>query len=206
MTPKLGPVVSASQLEEQVRDVLQMWLHSYLGELEERVGRAVGSMPRPRSWTRTSGPAAGIHDRQIPRVIIRSPGPASIERHGTQFSGWFVVGVAVIVRGRDEDETRALAQDYTAALRLLLTQVLPDVAADVQLDAEGYEVLDSNRERTHAGGELVVEYAIDGLADVDAGPGPEDTPTQPPDPPPVFGEWTVVDEVFVDVVGQSPGG
>ena len=198
---KFGNIKSTSQVEVAIRDVLQTWMHTYLGQTERDLGRAAGSMPRPRSWVRTSGAAREVPDQQVPRVIIRSPGISSFLHTGGEIHAWFVVGVAVMVRGRTADETRALAQDYTATLRRLLVQIpgVSDVISAVELEAEASDVLDTTRERTHAGGEVVLSVLVEGVADPYEGPGEFDLPEQPPAPAPDFGDWTPVSSTGVTV-------
>lgn len=218
---KFGPAVSASDVEVAVRDVLRTWIHTYLGEFERETSwplyPAQGCIPRPRSYARTSGPADEIHDRQIPRIVIRSPGASDFVETGGALAAWFVIGVAVIVRGQKAEHTRRLAQDYIAATRRLLMQMptVSDVIQSVRLEAETADVIDVARERTHAGGEIVLSVLVADVVDPFQGPGDNDIPVQPAPPadgspdeePPDFGDWPTVETVettVINVQGELP--
>lgn len=195
-----GPLASASQLEASAKTALQTWLHTYLGQAERDLGRPVQSIPRPRSWQKTAGDPAEIHERAIPRIIIRSPGiNGEPEADGEGYSAWWTLGIAGIVREiAEDDKALDLARDYAAAVRRCFIQKPPAVAQAVRWIDEDYTILASNRERTTVGFELVFEVLVDDITDY--GPGPVDPePPQHPDPPIDYGDLPEVEETDVTV-------
>lgn len=204
---RFGPLVSATGLEESAKLTLQTWMHDYLGQAERDLGRTVGSMPRPRSWTKTAGDVADIHDRAIPRIVIRSPGlsdePVS-DGDELTYAAWWTIGVAGILRGRaNADEALDLARDYSAATRRCFLQKPPVVATAVRWLDEDYDVLASNRERTTVGFELAFEVLIPDVVDMSSGPT-NPTPPQPPDPPTDYGEWPTAETLTVTLTPDIP--
>jgi len=197
---QFGPLISASQVEAAVLDTLQTWMHTYLGNTERVVGRPVESMIRPRSYSKTAGNPLAIQDRELPRVVVMSPGLVEEpEEGGETLTLTWAVTVWMFAKGIDENDTQDLCRDNAATIRLLLSHKTPDLVDYVHLLDENYDAVPPNRENTLAGCELVFALRVPEAADYGTGPSDPDPPQQP-DPPTDYGDWPEVDETDVEVI------
>jgi hypothetical protein len=125
MPSVFGSVVTGGQIEAAVVTVLKRWIGTYLSELERQTDREVGSLARPRSYTRTTSDLDAWPEQQLPAVFVLASGlDAEPERDSGdgKFSAWWRFGVGAVVAANTEENTRELAQIYAAAIRALLVQ------------------------------------------------------------------------------------
>lgn len=203
---ELGPFVSASQIEAAVIDVLYTWMHTYLGMAERAFGRTVGSMPRPHrsAYLATASEPLTHPDRQLPRVIVESPGWVEPpESNGQRLTATWGISVIVLVKGHDREDTAALNADFAAAVTQLLLHKTPELVEHVEVLDQNLDVVDAERERTFKGSEVVFAMRVEDVLDL--GPGPDDPdPPQPPDPPIDYPDPSVVEETEVTVHRVAP--
>lgn len=203
MTNVFGPIVTGADVEAAALATLQLWMTTYLAEIERQTGRSPHALPPIRSWEIIDDLARWPED-QVPAIVLASPGLAGEPQKGgdgTYQATWHLI-VAVIASGRDRGSSRSLAQAYGAAVRTLLLQQpsLGGFATAVEWIGERYDVLTSEVARTLAGGRL--EFTVD-VDDVVSIAGAPLHPDPEPDPYVDPGDWPTVVEADVTLEARS---
>lgn len=202
---RLGVFVSGSQVEASVQDVLETWMHTYLGHAERTLGYPVyptpGYIRRPRSYTRTAGNALLVPDRQLPRIVIQSPGWIDSPMHDGQYLiGTWGVNILGFWKGHDAEETQDLVRDVAAMVVLMVEEITPEIADSWETVDVNYDAAQDERERTLAGFEVITAVTVSRVADRFAGidaPLPE--PTDEPDVPIDYGTDVTVESTETTV-------
>lgn len=202
---RLGVFVSGSQVEASVKSLLETWMHTYLGHAERTLGYpvypAMGHIPRPRSYSRTAGDALHVPDRQLPRIVIQSPGWVTAPQHdGRYVIATWAVNVLGFWKGHNADETQDMVRDVAAMVVLMLEHKTPAVADSCDVLDVNYDAVPAERERTLAGFEVIAAVKVSQVADRFSGvddPVPE--PTDEPDEPPDYGDPVIVTDTDVTV-------
>lgn len=116
-------ILTGSEVEQWVIDIIKKWAKTYIDELQFQIGWAGAEIPVPRSYT-TRTRVRHFEDDQLPQCIVVSPGvaaPPVREGDGT-YRADFAVGVSMVVSAKDEPSTKALARFYAAVTRAILLQ------------------------------------------------------------------------------------
>lgn len=121
VSPVIGRVVSAHDVERAVRATIERWQDTYLGELGRQQARDADALPSIRSWNVTAA-FSDFPEAQLPSAIVVAPGTASVTRRGTGYEASWAVGVAVVVSAATEADTDQLAKLYAAAVRAMIVQ------------------------------------------------------------------------------------
>lgn len=192
-----GPIVTGSAVEDAVEAHLKLWLPTYLAELERQTGRAVGSVPAPRSYLVTTRLEKRPED-QIPACIIISPGlsgPPERAGDGT-ITAWWRIEVAIAASAKDRETSNELAKLYGAAIRTLLLQQpsLGGVANAISLVGESYDEVPTNL--LDVGSYALVHADVQVAAITDTNGGPSHPDTAPAD-------WPLVDSSHIIVRKES---
>jgi hypothetical protein len=172
----IGAIIDPSVVEDAVTATIEVWIDSYLTEVENQRGLTVNTISRPLSYNETFD-YDNWPEGQLPGIAVISPGTVGEpERWGNgDISAWFEVQVAAIVTGQQEGEVRRVAQRYQSALGALLMQLAnlsgatnTPFATDVTFD--GYEMrLPDVDNRTLAVGLVNVHVLVDSLFNAQAG-------------------------------------
>lgn len=192
-----GPIVSASVVRHAlVRHVMgdaalgadpatfAGWMPDYLRDVERETGREVGSLPLFESW-HSSTRVMVMPPAKLPALVIVTPGLGTTpEQEGdgrvTLSQIW---ALSAMVRSTDADKTQALAEDYAAALRGIVTQqqVITNGIRIRAHEDEGYDELPPDASRSLAAGTVTVSLEIDDAVRWGQGPrAPSETPETDP--------------------------
>jgi hypothetical protein len=179
------------------------WMDSYLSELERATGRDVGSIERPRSWSRKNSFDKWPDDNLPMIIIICSNLAARPTKTGSgRYRAPWAVGIAVVVSSQDEESTRNLAGLYAAAIRAIMIQHQSldgsiEGTRGVEWLDERYGELPSEEARTVAAARLVFSVDFDDVVTHGAGPvGP------PPDQDPVA-DWPEITDVNINITKEA---
>lgn len=193
-----GNILTRKTVEEAVLATVELWIDTYLCEIERNEGITVRDLPRPRSYAR-----ANIYnifpDEQLPAVVIISPGlsKAPIKQAQGKHRTYWNVQVAFQVASTP-DAVRDLADYYTAAARAIFLQHqdLGGMADGITWLGEKYNDAPDPFRRSVASGNVLLEVEVDDAVTAAAGPvGPDPIPDPTPDP----GNWPKVLHTFVEV-------
>ncbi len=193
MTSIFGPIVTGFNVEQAVQATLDMWLPTYLRELERQNEIPPDSLPAIRS-TVVVNEFAQYQGEPLPCCVVVCPGTEGapeIVADGVH-NAWFTVGIAVIVEAVNEAAARQLAQLYAFAIATLLLQQpsLGGFASRTRLgivtgdDAPADFIRDGC-----AVARVVFSVLVEGVVTALAGPSVPD-----PDPNP----WPEVETVHID--------
>lgn len=202
-----GPIVSAFEVEHAVAECVRVWIRDYLAELCRQRKLDAEAFPPFRSLVATSY-FHKLPEDQLPALIITSPGTEAsrgsarggrMEIHGDGTYGlrWRVEAGAVVTT-RGNREAAKLARFYTAAVRVLLTQQLPDPrwcpidVRGVDCTGERYRVTDAAMERTQAAGSVDLIIDVENVGNRNLGPA---APMFEPTPPDVYPEAMLLPDV-----------
>lgn len=194
-----GEFIHAGEVEQAVKDTLQTWFETYLGEMERQTGREPGSLPLPRSYqivSESADPARWPED-QLPSIIILAPGFAEAPEHdGTgAFKVRYQVSVAAMVSARDQGATRQLSRLYGTVISAILVQQpsLGDFSCGLQWVSETFDDIPVETSRSLACAIEGFHVDVDHVLSTAAGPtGPANFPR---------GEesnWGLVQETIVE--------
>lgn len=200
MTSVFGPMVIASDVEEALIDTLQLWLPTYLGEMQ-RLKPELPPLPDIRSYSQTNR-FQRLPQDQLPAAVVLSPGLASAPAvfGDGKIGAWWRLGVVVICSTRTAEETNQAAKLYGAAIRTLLVQ-RPDlggVASALTIVSELYDDVPANYLEVGATAQIEMDVFVDEISNNTHGPDqPAADPTvAPPARPAVI-------EANVDVETRS---
>lgn len=193
-----GPIIDANQVEEAVRDTLQLWFPTYLRELEDQRGMTMNDLPDPRAYV-----VSGDNDRepedQLPAIVVVSPGLAEnpMQDGDGLFRAPWSVGVGIFTSARDRESTEKLVRLYCAVARaiMLQKQSLGGFADGTTWLDEDFDEIEFDDTRTIGAGLVEFTVTVAGVVNRRGGPA---APT-PPDPVGQPGSnWPLVEEVIVD--------
>lgn len=190
-----GPIIHAGQVEDAAAATLELWLPTYLREIERQHSRDQLALPDPKSWLIYSQadrpedwPESGL-----PAILLMCPGlKGAPEREGagSYRARWDLQAGAVVSASRPA-QTRQLAQLYGAAIRAAILQHpgLGGFAQAVTWTDESNG--DMSPVDSRSLGYTSVAFAVDVHAVVDAAGGPllPDASADPDGP-----EWLDVTE------------
>lgn len=169
----LGRTVGAHQVRDAVYEVLQAWLPVALADVARQSGLDPTSIRPPASWTRAID-YRELPAQQSPNVVVASPQTSGrIRRAADQddpargnIDMTWLVNIAAVVRGQDFEDTSRVVGVYMAAISAVVAQQLPahELIDSVTIDddAEQYDVLATEQQRTIAGGLLRIDIGVDG--------------------------------------------
>jgi hypothetical protein len=205
---RLGPLVTAVDIDAWVLDALNTWLPTYLALYEDDRGIIRGTYPRPKTGhILTAITDAEFTDRQLPAIVVTALTNTGEPTRNPDWSYAAVarVNVSCIVRGRTPMETRATAAIYEACCRQLLSQKgVPGVARQRWTGWNIVPIPDTDSQgRYLAAGISTFNFEIDQMAQGGfAGPSVpvDDGMTQQ------YVPTLTIDEVTLVVAGLPPDG
>lgn len=202
------PIFSADVLEEAVIATLRKWMPTYLQEIELQRGWERGRIQSPRTYG-TRNEFSAFPDEVMPIVVVVSPGLVDSARPDGEgrYIGWWSLGVGVVARANDEENTNRLAKVYAAAVRAILLQ---KQGLDGSWAFGGVEWVDENfteipntaeRERTIRSAQVIFRVWVDELVTRNAGPA---HPAEPDPSTQPGSDWPDVEtaDVRVNVVEE----
>ena len=200
-----GALTHGGQVEVAVRDTLQLWIGTYLREIERQHDREQLALPAPRSYqvvSESDDPARWPED-QLPAIVILSPGFAEEPRHGGDgsYDARYAVSVAAMVSANTQGATRQLARLYGIAIAAVLVQhsSLGSFATGVKWIDESYDDIpnDSSRSLT-----CVIEaFAVDVPAVLSSNAGPSAPYSSATETSP---EWPEIESTTVGLTDLEP--
>jgi len=119
----IGPIVSRQNVEQAYLATIIEWLSTYLSEVEAQ--NSLAPLPLPPSPASFYG---GVDEQTFTEddlpavVVIAQPVEDAIRFGDGSYAQWFEVTVSPIVATETEDDSRALAGWYAAAVATMLTQ------------------------------------------------------------------------------------
>jgi hypothetical protein len=184
-----GQIISTENVEDAYVSLIELWIDTYLSEVERQNDLTVPTLARPASYQADFDPDNWVL-AQLPGVVVVCPGTdGDLERQGNQqYGGWFRVGVAVIVSEQTEPMARTSAQRYQAAINALVTQH-PDLQGFAQqtvLVSFDVELQAPQETRYVALATTTFKTWVDGIVTASSGPllpDPDETSWNPDAPP-----------------------
>lgn len=178
-----GNILTKKEVEDSVLEHLQLWLPTYLAEIERQKNLGTDFIAPPVYWSTTFQQGFDfMGEQKTPAILVMSPGingkPAR-EGDGTMRAG-FTVGIGAVVSAREQDETNALATYYAAAIRALMVQKVPAAMSDGAVwhgstwEDEGYDDLPGADSRSLASCRLLFTLDFRGVVTTLAGPASPD--------------------------------
>lgn len=193
-----GQIVVSSQIEEYVLERLLLWWDDYAREVERQLGRTMGQIPRPHTWT-TRNEYTTFPDERMPILVVVNTGTmGDIIREGDgKHTAMWGIAVTVAASGKDEVTSNFLAKFYAAVVRAIM--VAPAVGA-VWLDESPVQTIDPSEQRKVRAvyGSFVIE--VENL--VSSGVGPA-TPTPHPDTDP-GSTWPTANTIVINTAVVGP--
>lgn len=199
MSDIFEPIFNAHRLQQRVIMLLDYWFPTYLREMQVQEQTAGDPpLPEPRNYT-TRSRFDKFPEDQLPLCVVVSSGLVGdpwVEGDG-KYSGWFSIGVGLIVSARTAEESDHLGKLYAAAARAILLQhpSIMGIAAGVEWVDESYDELPSDQDRSLSGNLVVFRVLVEDIVTRNVGP------REPiPDPDTLPGsDWPTADDVIVDV-------
>lgn len=204
-----GPLLAFSDVESGLILHMKDWLDGYLSARERMKGITPGTIHRPRTWITKQTFDILPGEESTPAIIVVAGGSNSVEWRASddrRLDVYFLMGVAVICRGPESAQTRALAGHYQAAVLSMLLQkkkfkigttILDSVETDVNAIVQDFEGLDvddipEELDRTTCAVRMKMTIKVKDFAST--GGGPLTIPPAPHDPAPPLGEVENHDE------------
>jgi hypothetical protein len=192
-------IISAYEIEQAALATLQMWLPTYLREVERQGGLPVNSLPDVRSYIGMTDNTQ-VLPGQLPALGVVSPGLASAPLKGGD--GWyrasFSLGVVVLATALDRASASRNVRHYASAIRALMLQKrsLGGICSDMSWLDEDYTDTPTESEDTMGVVTLTFQAVVAGVTNINGGPSV-------PDPNP--GNWPTVQvtDVEVDIVKED---
>jgi hypothetical protein len=199
-------IITGSQVEQAVTDLLKKWLRVYLIEVTLQLGRPRDSTPIPRSYI-TVNEFERYDEDQMPTIMVMSTGTAdqpTADGEGFYYA-YFNIGISGIVSARDRACTNDIGKIYAAAIRALILQK-PDLegfANDAVWLGETYDDIASGDEDRNLSA-CLVSFNIAVANVVNRLGGPRTYPYEPPDPDTQPGsQWPEFQTVDVEVIKED---
>jgi hypothetical protein len=193
MTSSYGPIVTAWTVEQAVRDTLQAWIDTILGEQERQsAGRwDLRQIKRPRSWFIQSA-FHEIPERHLPSINVESSSVVFEHAADGWINGDFTMAVQGVVKAGGQGQPvsapntpRELVRELNAIFEAACSTIL-DKHGDLGLDATvyvqeaNYELVPPDRDRTLMGFEIPIVVSVPNIRNRFGGPtAPDDPPTAP---------------------------
>jgi hypothetical protein len=114
---RLLPLVDSGVVGELLKSHLQLWMPTYLAEMDEVKGFQRGYTSRPKSWEII--PAFDLSDMpQMPAIKIVTTGPSEEPKKDGEgrVRATYENNVVAIVESTDSESTKALRDRYEAAI------------------------------------------------------------------------------------------
>lgn len=184
MPSSYGPIVTAWTVEQAVRDTLQAWIDTILGEQERQSsGRwDLRQIRRPRSWFIQSE----FHDlpeKLLPAIHVESSRVVFEHADDGWVNGDFTMAVQGVVKSQSRDLSRELNAIFEAACRVILEKKGDlGIGAVVSVEEASFDLVPPDRDRTLMGFEIPVIVSVSHITNRFGGPETPDDP--PPDPLP----------------------
>ena len=187
-----GRILTGEQVEDAVVATLQLWMETYLAEVERQTSRPLRSLPLPRSY-QVAQEFMKWPEEIIPAVVVVSPGTDGdpVMRGDGRYEATWTVGVAIVVAAATRNDTHSLAMAYSAAVRAALTQrpSLGGFAAGTTWGGESYDDLPSEDARSLQAGYQIFNVTVEDVMNARGGP-PAAVPAVDPYVDP--GDWPEV--------------
>jgi hypothetical protein len=196
-----GPSFDDDDLHNALNVFSRAWFPGYIAEIGQRKGferkdlkpfKSISNLKSFDHWP----------EKQLPALIFYIPQTLAkpVKRGNGQYQVDFQVGAGVLVKGRDQDQTRKLLSAYMTAVVMMFLQhssLSPDgtsanrVAESIEWLGNDYDTLGDESSRTIQGGVVNLGISISHAVDSNTG-----LSIPPPDPlvtPPEFGTVETVE-------------
>jgi hypothetical protein len=188
-----GQIITGFDVETAVEETLDMWLPTYLREMERQKAVPVDAL-RPIASTLVVNEFSQYQGEPLPCAVIVCPGTEGEPERVDDgvYNAWWTVGVGVLVEAVSEQAARKLAQLYAFAIAALLVQhpSLGGFASRTRLGVvTGEDAPGDFQKAGCAVARVVFSVLTEGVVTALAGPSAPD-----PDP----NEWPQVATVHID--------
>lgn len=200
-----GRIVTRFDVEEAVRENLELWLPTYMAEVARQKAIDPTKLVAPRKPYRTRSNFTQFTAADLPLVAIVSAGiGGQPERRGDgAHTAHWAVGVGTVFEAPG-DTARELSGIAGAAIRALMVQHseqggidvdgTPGIASETQWVDERYDDLRPGEEGDRASARMMFVVTIDNV--VNNRRGPRDVPTDPDAP---VADWPTATNVNVNI-------
>jgi len=173
VTEFFDTIVTGAQVEAWLQAHLQLWLPTYIAEMERQTSRAAGVLPLPRRYT-TFNRFDKFPEDQLPCIVVVSPGLQDIPAktgEGRYRARW-TLGVGCVVSASTQEASEELAKVYAAAVRACVLQrpSLGGYTRGAGWLHERYDDLPTTDSRSLAAGQVIFWVEVDAVTNVNAGP------------------------------------
>lgn len=204
MADIFGPIFVDTTLETAAMNQFDLWMPTYIQEIEIQLGRTRGQIPPPKQYA-TRNEFTSFPADLMPMCIVVSPGldgEPTAEGDGT-YSAWFQLGVGFAAAARDAEASGFLARVYGAAGRKILLdrQSIGGVAHAVQWVDHSNDDLVTEDERTIRASYDIFRVHIWNVVTRGAGPAAPAVPNAATQP---GSQWPTANTVKINSINLKP--
>jgi hypothetical protein len=140
-----GQILTASQIEAQVKASLKKWFPTYLREIESQLGLPKATFAPPRNYSDRNSFDAEAGE-ELPKVVVIAPGTIGTptkDGNGIYSAVWRL-GIGIAAGAKTEDRANMVVKAYGAAIRgiMLQSSELDTIGAvDITWTDESYDDL-----------------------------------------------------------------
>ena len=131
ISPIFGRILSASQIEDAILDLMQKWFPTYLAEIERQTGMRAGTLPAPENYINRNS-FETLEGEPMPKVVVISEGLATApgQTNGHVYRATWRLGVGVATAAKTEEVCNRMVKGYGAAVRGLMLNKMGDANID----------------------------------------------------------------------------
>jgi hypothetical protein len=174
-----GQIVTPRMVEKAVAACLDIWMDTYLGQVERIDGYEPGQIVRPLGII-TRSQFQRWPEEQLPCLLVMAAGLGGQRperRADSSYRASWMVGIACIVSDATQDDTRDLALAYATAVRaaigqhrMLKSALWPLGFGAAYWEDESYSDMPSRAERTLGASRVIFSVAVENVLTETAGP------------------------------------
>jgi len=198
-----GRIVSGGDIEQWCIALTRTWIDTYLSEVERQHDFVAGTLQRPRAYV-TAPTLDKWPEDQLPAIIFVSVGlaEAPLKSGDGRYRARWDMGLACVCSARRQEESRAAAMTYMAALRALFVQrpSLDQHANGTTWEGETYDDIDYDDVRSLSAGVAHFVVEVYDVVSANAGPVTPDAPRDDPHEPYPMWPQVLTTDVDVEVV------
>jgi hypothetical protein len=177
---QFGPIISANQIEQGALNTLQMWLPTYLREVEYQESLAANVLESPQTY-QTRNRFTSLTGEALPKIVAISPGMAGAPKkyNGGMYRAIWRLGIGVALANKDEEVANTYSKCYVAAIRdCIMQQKLANIASRLEFIDEQYSDIPvvGNRVEQYKTGAAFFTADVENIMNISVKPTVPDPP------------------------------